>query len=143
MKNRAAAAMIIIATITAVIVGAVLNFPEFSMGSPATLRNLIVTILYLTIWIIVIRICTKNKNRGIVIYCSAFWFITLLLSILTVCVNATEVHAAWAIPFVILFLNQLYGIRFLAGSLLNTSIIIAFISLVIFFNTVISYQRIK
>jgi len=61
----------------AIIGGVVLNFQEFSMGSPATVKNLIVTSRYSAIWILVLIIGGKSKIRGIVKYCSVFWAITL------------------------------------------------------------------
>lgn len=139
MKNRTTATIII--SIVGVIGGMALNFQEFLMGSPATVKNLIVTFAYIAIWILVLRIGIKNKNRGIMKYCSVFWIITLFLSILTGYINATGASADWALPFIVLLLGQWYGIRFFVGSFLNTSIIMAFISLVIFTTAIISLKR--
>ena len=141
MKNKAKATIVI--SIVAVITGMALNFQEFLMGSPATIKNLIVTFAYIAICILVLRIGIKNKNRGIMKYCSAFWIITLFLSILTMYINATGASADWALPFIVLLLGQWYGIRFFVGSFLNTSIIVAFISLVMFTTAIISLKRIK
>ncbi len=141
MKNKATATIII--SIVAVVGGMALNFQEFLVGSPATVKNLIVTFTYIVIWILVLRIGVKNKNRGIIMYCSVFWIITLFLSILTAYINATGTSADWALPFVVLLLGQWYGISFFAGSFLNASIIMAIISLVIFTTVIISLNRIR
>lgn len=139
MKNNTTFAIVLSAL--AIIGGMVLNFQEFLMGSPATAKNLIVTSGYIAIWILVLGIGTKSKNRGIIKYCSVFWAVTLFLAISTAYINATGATADWALPLVVLLLGQLYGITFFAGSFLTASIIMAFISLVILITAVISLKR--
>lgn len=141
MKNNTPA--IIILSIFAVIGGMALNFQEFLMGNPATIKNLIVTFVYIAIWFFVLIIGIKNKNREIMKYCSVFWIIMLFLSTLTGYVNVTGAQVDWALPFIILLLGQWYGINFFAGSFLTTSIITASISLVMLTTTVISFKRTK
>lgn len=128
MKNNTPA--IIVLSIFAAIGGMVLNFQEFLMGNPATIKNLIVTLVYVAIWVLVLTISIKNKNRGIMKYCFVFWIITLFLSILMGYVNGTGAQVDWVLPFAILLLGQWYGINFFVGSFLTTSIIMAVISLV-------------
>lgn len=139
MKNKAIATILL--SIGAIIGGLILNFQEFLMGSPANIKNLIVTFLYIAIWILVLVISIKIKSLIVLKYCSVFWIITLLLAILTIYVNATGTSANWALPFVILLLGQWYGVNFFVGSFLTTSIIIAAISLVISTTAVISLKR--
>lgn len=141
--NKTTTGLIIISTITAVIGGALLNFNELLMGSQPTVKNSIVTFTYLAIWILALRIGINNKNPGLIRYCSVFWLITLIFSIFTGYVNVIEVNADWAIPFVILFLGQFYGIKFLTVSNMNTAIAMSFISLIIFTTAMISLKRIK
>lgn len=141
IKNKTTT--VIILSILTVIIGMVLNFQEFLMGSPATLKNLTVTFAYITIWMLIITRSTKFKNRGVMRYYSIFWILTLFLSILTGYVNFTGAQVDWAIPFAILLLGQWYGISFLVGSFLTASIITAFISLVMLTITVILLKRIK
>jgi hypothetical protein len=141
MRNKATGAIIL--SIAVVIGGMVLNFPEFSMGGSANIKNLIVTFTYIAIWIIVLGIGIKIKNRGLIKYSFIFWLITLLLALLTWYANVTDANVSWAIPFVILLLGQWYGINFFVGSLLTTSIVITFISLVMFTSTAISLKRTK
>lgn len=138
MKNKAIATILL--SIGAVIGGMILNFQEFLMGSPANIKNLIVTFLYIAIWILVLVISIKIKSLIVLKYCSVFWIITLLLAILTIYVNTTGTSSDWALPFVILLLGQWYGVNFFVGSFLTTSIIIAAISLVISTTAVISLK---
>jgi hypothetical protein len=132
----------IIFPIFAIIVGIKLNFQEFLMGSPATVKNLIVTFVYIAIWTYVLTITSKNK---IMKYYSAFWLLTLLFAILTGFVNMTgaNIDLAWAIPFVILLLTQWYGIELLIDNFLISSIIISSLSLLMFIATVYSLKRTK
>lgn len=140
---RSKATETIILSILALAGGMALNFQEFLMGSPANIKNLIVTFLYITIWILILIIGVKNKNRGILRYCSVFWAIMLFIAILTGYVNVTGAQVDWALPFAILLLGQWYGINFFVGSFLTTSIITASISLIMFTTTVISFKRTK
>lgn len=111
------------------------------MGSLATIKNLIVTVAYIAIWIFILIITLKSKNRRIMKYYSAFWLLTLLFAILTGFDNVTEVNVNWAIPFVALLLTQWYGIELLVDNYLITSIIISLLSLIMFIATVFSLKR--
>lgn len=115
-------------SIAAVIAAAALNFPEFLMGSPASVRNIIVTVAYITIGILVLVISTINKRRRIMAVCAAFWLLTLLFALLTAYVNITDVIVDWAIPFVIVLLGPWYGVSFFISDFVAVSIIIALIS---------------
>lgn len=141
MKNKAKGAIFL--SFIAVIGGMILNFPEFLMGSTANIKNLIVTFTYIVIWIIVLGIGIKIKNRGLIKYSSVFWFITLLFALLLWYVNVTHADVSWAIPFVILFSSQWYGIHFFVGDFLTTSIVITFISIVMLISTAILLKRTK
>lgn len=138
MKNKV---FFIIVPIFTIIVGLVLNFQEFLMGSPATVKNLIVTFVYIAIWIFILIITLKSMNRRVMKYYSAFWLLTLLFAILTGFVNVTGVNVDWAIPFVALLLTQWYGIELLVDNFLITSIIISSLSLIMFIATVFSFKR--
>lgn len=139
MKNKVTISIIV--PLFAIIVGLVLNFQEFLMGSPATVKNLIVTFVYIAIWIFILTITLKSKNRRNMKYYSAFWLLTLLFAILTGFVNVTGVNVDWAIPFVALLLTQWYGIELLVDNFLITSIIISSFSLIMFIGTVFSLER--
>ncbi|MBM4761196.1 hypothetical protein [Bacillus sp. B15-48] len=138
MKNRIALSIAL--PIFAIIVGLVLNFPEFLMGSPATLKNLFVTVLYIVIWIYSLMITSKGKNRRIMKYYLGFWLFTLFFAILTGFVNIIDVNVDWAIPFVVLLLTQWYGFELLVNHYLITSMIISSLSLIMFIATFISLR---
>lgn len=120
-----------------------LNFENFLYGSPATVKNLIVTFLYIVSWGIILIIGIKDSDYKFMIYSCIFWLIILLLSILTIYVNITDASADWAIPFVILLLGQWYGFKFFLSSYVVSSIITALISLIIIVSVVISTKRKK
>lgn len=115
-------------SIATVIAAVVLNFPEFLMGSPASVKNLIVTLAYTAIGILVLGISTTNKRRRLMAVCAAFWLLTLLFALLTAYVNVIDVIVDWAIPFVIVLLGPWYGIMFFISDFLSASVIIALIS---------------
>ena len=115
-------------SIATVIAAVVLNFPEFLMGSPASAKNLIVTLAYTGIGVLVLVISTINKWRRIMAVCAAFWLLTLLFALLTAYVNITDVIVDWAIPFVIVLLRPWYGVSFFISDFVAVSIIIALIS---------------
>ncbi|RTQ87436.1 hypothetical protein [Lysinibacillus telephonicus] len=138
MKNKV---IFIIVPIFSIIVGLVLNFQESLMGSPATVKNLIVTFVYFTIWIFILIITLKSKNRRVMKYYSTFWLLTLLFTILTGFVNVTGVNVDWATPFVALLLTQFYGIELLVDNFIITSIIISSLSLMMFIAAVFSLKK--
>jgi len=134
---------IIVLSIATVIICLFLNFNVFLMGGLATIKNVVVTFSYIAIWILVLIFSIKSKDRGILVFSSVFWVITLFVGIVTAYVNFTGNSADWILPFVILFLGQWYGIGFFVSSDLTRGIIIALISLVMFIITVISLKRFK
>lgn len=142
MKNITAV-IIILSTLIS-IGGIILNFSEFLMGGPATIENVVVTIIYLTMWIFISIISVVFKARGIIKYCSIFWAINLLLGILSYA-NFIDipVSGALAFPFGIIFFGQLYGIRYFARNYIAFSIVVIFIALVMFLITFTSLKGIK
>lgn len=126
MKYKTAISVIL--SITAVSGGMILNFPQFLMESPATLKNLVVTIAYVVTWIFALIIGIRSMSRRVKRYFCMFWAATLIFSMLTVYVNLTGIYAGWAIPFVILLLTPWYGICFLIDDFMQSAIVIALIS---------------
>lgn len=124
-----------------IIIGIVLNMPEFFKGSPATSKNLIVTVLYIAIWLMVLSLASRHKERKILKYYSMFWLFTLFFALLSVYINTVHFVANWAIPFVGLLLPQWYGIEIFAENLLITNITISSVSLIMFIATLISLKR--
>lgn len=133
--------ILVVLPVIIIIVGLILNFPEFLMGNPATLKNIIVTVGYLVIWIFILSYASKVKNRTLMKFYSAFWLITLFFGILTVYVNSTEINAYWATPFVGLLLPQWYGIEYFVDNLLVTAVIISSVSFVMSIATILLLQR--
>ena len=135
--------IIVVLSLIATIGAIVLNFNEFLMGGYASIKNLLVTLVYMLIWILFLLVGGKSKNIGIIRYCSIFWLITMLTAIVAWYANATDAIMVWAIPFVILFLGQWYGVAFFFHSSLTMSIIISFISLLMFIITLILLKQVK
>jgi hypothetical protein len=127
---------LVLLPISIIILGIVLNFQEFLMGSQVSIKNLIVSLVYLAIWIVAFRICSKIKNRIIMRCYSVFWLLTLILAMITVFVNLTEVNLSGAIPFVILFLTQWYGIDYFIDSHIITLTLVSLVSLIMFIATI-------
>lgn len=127
MKHKALISISL--SMIAIISGIYLNFPQFLMSSPANIKNLIVTIAYIIIWITALFIGTRSKNYIVMRSFFIFWIVTLVFSIVTVFINVAEIYAAWAVPFVILLLTQWYGIQFFINNFETSAIIIAAISL--------------
>ncbi|WP_339217106.1 hypothetical protein [Ornithinibacillus sp. FSL M8-0202] len=130
--------ILIILPISIIILGIVLNFPEFLMGSPASIKNLIVTIVFFTVWILILGICFKAMNRKIMLCYSAFWIFTLIIATLTFYIRISEITLPEVIPLITLFLTQWYGTNYFVDSQLTTSIWVSFISLTMFIVTIIS-----
>ena len=140
---RISTLLLIILSIVAVIGGGFLNFQEFLMGSPANYKNLIVTFSYLLIWIFILLISIRFKNRSVLRYCLVFGIGMLVLSLLTIYINVSGATANWALIFVILLLVQCDWINFFTGSFLISSIILVFISLLMSIITFMSLKRLK
>ncbi|ADL53907.1 hypothetical protein [Clostridium cellulovorans] len=134
---------LIFLSIILVLICMYLNFGNFLYGSPVTIGNLIVTFLYIIIWGIILIIGIKDSNYKFMIYSCIFWFIMLLLSILTIYVDATGASASWAIPFAVLLLGQWYGLEFFFSDYLVYYMMLAFSSLVIIINITILIKRKK
>jgi len=131
----------VILSIIAIVGGLILNFQEFLSGSPANAKNLIVTFLYIAIWCFLLVVAAKSKNHKVLMYCSVFWIITLIFSVITIYANATEASVDWAIPFVALLLGQFYGINYFTNAFLTSSIIIAVISLAVSAVALLLFRR--
>lgn len=128
MKNTI---IFIIVPILAVIIAVILNFQEFLMSSPVTVKNIFVTFVYLAIWISILIITLKSKNHfAMNYYYLVFWLLTLFFAVITVFANVKEFDTDWTIPFIILLLTPWYGI--FVDNHLITAIIVASLSLIMF-----------
>ena len=114
--------------------GLTVNFYEFLSGSPATIKNLIVTFVYMSIWVTCLVIALNAESLALMRFYSIIWLLTLGIAGLTAYINYTDttVNFGWAIPFAVLFLAQWIGLNFLIDSYLVLSLIISIISLIMF-----------
>ncbi|WP_438311618.1 hypothetical protein [Sporosarcina sp. FA9] len=132
---------LILSPILIVFFGIVLNFPEFLMGSPASIKNLIVTLIYIIVWTLILKTSSTSKNDKVMKFYSVFWILTLLSAIITGYVNITNAIVDWAIPFAIVFLTQWYGITFFTESFLVSTVIIIIASLIMVIMTLLSIKK--
>lgn len=147
MKNKETLSIIssiatIILAISTVTICFFLNFNEFNTGDSATIKNVIVTFSYITVWILVLMIGIKIRNRGIVKCCLVFWIITLLTTVSKEYLNSTGVTNNLIHSFWILLTCQWYGIGFFVR-IIPQSIVIANISFSMFIITIISLKHTK
>ena len=110
-----------------------LNFIEFQNGRAASLRSVIITFSYATVWILVLVTGIISRNRGAVKYFAIFWFITFIASATVAYSNMVDTIGSWGnltLPLVLLFMGQWYGLKFFVRDNIAYFIIIAVISLV-------------
>jgi hypothetical protein len=116
-NKRTLSVVFVILSIVTFIACLLLNFVEFQQGGiSASIRSVIITFWYATVWILVLVTGIKGRNRGAVKYCSIFWFITFITSITGLYVNmadtVVEGVVSWLFVPMLLFLGQWYGLRF-------------------------------
>ena len=139
-RNVSLSILLIIITF---IVCLILNFPASLMGDPATIINVVVTFVYISVWILVMSIVSRNKNHVVMKFFLSFWLMNLFFAVLTVLVNLEILNAFWATPFVALLITQWYGIRLFANDFLIIAIIISSISLLFAFAALLSLRKEK
>lgn len=143
MENKRTLSIVfVILSIATFIICLFLNFNEFLGGGAATIKSVIVTFLYITVWIFVLIIGTISRNRGAVKYCLVFWFITFVAVAFANMTNTIHPVVDLVVdlvvglvvkcmfPLMLLFMGQWYGLRFFVWNAITWSIIIAIISLV-------------
>lgn len=108
------------------------------------MENLIVSLVHLAVWIICFGMAFKAKNKAVLKLYAIFLALTSAMAALTAYINYvdTTVNFAWAIPFAMLLLPQWYGFNYFIESYFVSSIILLFISLVLFSTTVWSWRKI-
>lgn len=141
MENkRTLSVVFVILSMITFIACLLLNFNEFQNGSSASIRSVIITFSYATVWILVLVTGIKGKNRGSVKYCSIFWVITFISSVLGIYGNMVNTAGGWThliFPLYLMFIGQWHGLRFFMNSNnyihnnITYFILIAVISLVI------------
>jgi len=112
--------------VTGVLLAAAINFPEYLMGSPATLKNLLITLGYLGMWIV---IPTREFSPGGRFSFMLFWGGTLLIALVTAWVSVTGGSAVWAILPALPLLGPWYGLMFFASDYSVMAALVALFSL--------------
>ncbi|WP_435791302.1 hypothetical protein [Clostridium sp.] len=143
--NRTLSGIFVILSIVTFIACLLLNFVEFQDGSSASIRSVIITFWYATVWILVLVTGIKGRNRGAVKYCSVFCVITFITSITVLYGSVVDTvgGAGWLFPLMLLFLGQWHGLRFFMHSNITYFTLIAVISLTILVIAVIWLKRNK
>lgn len=129
-------------SLTAIIGGIILNIREFVHDySQVNNKNAIVTLAYLTIWLLILIIAIKNNYIGIIKYSMTYWMVSLILAILAIYSNVTGANSGWLILPALLFLTQWCGIKLFIESYLHIYTVIAFISLSILTTSIIAIHH--
>ncbi len=139
MKTRTALIMISIMNIVG---GIIFNLRGFMNDYwPVTFKNVIVTLIYVAVWIIIFRTAIKNEYFGVIKVYSVFWRITCILALVTIMIKVTGINADGATLFIIPFLSQWYGIRYFIENSGVVSGMITIISLFILASTYLLSKR--
>lgn len=121
--------LFIIIGIFNLIFGMVLNIGIFASGGPGSYKNLLVTIIYIIIWIAIIYFSKKFRLISTIQLALTVWIITTIVSIVMILANVYDkVDFSFIIPLAILFWGQLYGISLWASDKI-TGIITLIISI--------------
>jgi hypothetical protein len=92
------------------------NFPEYMMGTPATLKNVVVTALYIVLWIYAFYFAKYNNRRKTWWFYFIFWGLTLASAIMYLYVTLTDRLADGYMFAGIAFIGQFYGLGFFLGT---------------------------
>ena len=114
-NKRTLSVIFVILSMITFIACLLLNFIEFQNGSAASLRSVIITLAYATVWILVLLTGIISRNPGAVKYCAIFWFITFITSITALYGNTIGTVGNWGdwmFPLILLFIGQWHGLRF-------------------------------
>lgn len=109
------------------IINLIINFNSSMMGSKIQIKNILLCLLYLIIWVL---FTYYNINKKFTYF---YWIMVNSITVITIIVNLTNINLETLIPLVILFLTPLYGVS-INMSLLKflTVIFLLSISFIIF-----------
>jgi len=124
MKKAWIGILLIITTVVAII----LNFNSALQGSVAVLKDFIVTFIFLVVWGVLLVHAVKHKEYNVILPSIVFWTLSLITALLVIAINSFDLTINIVIPFVIVFLTPLYGIRILGVSHIFAQIIMAVIA---------------
>ncbi|MCB2340230.1 hypothetical protein [Clostridium estertheticum] len=138
--------LLTILSVATYIICLVLNIAVFISDIPITMKNVIVTLIYISVLILATILEIIIKNIKIVKYLSMFWFATLFSGVLLVYINTINTIGLtphWMTPFMVLFISPWCGLGYFVNSNILNAIIITLISLIMFIITVISLKHTK
>jgi len=118
----------VILSIIAIIGGVLLNFEEVLWNEHANIKNLVVTLSYMSVWGLFLLIAAKSKSQGNLNYFFWFWLSTLLSSVIVAFVQANPFSLSVVFAPFLTLLIPFYGIRCFVEDFVSLSIIIAAIS---------------
>ena len=124
MKKVWLGILLIITTVFAII----LNFNSALQGRHAVLLDCIVTVLFVCVWVVVFIYAVNRKENNQILPSIIFWIITLLTAITVIFINIFDLTINIIIPYVIVLLTPLYGIRVLGVSYISTLLLMALIA---------------
>jgi hypothetical protein len=117
-----------IGPIIATIIAIVMNFNIMLQGNSAAPKNSIVTLCFVIIWAFPLVYTVKRHERNLILPSLVFWGLCLITAIVTIMVNVFDLAIDFLIPFVIVFLTPLCGVK-IGLSTISALIIIALISI--------------
>lgn len=124
MKKVWLGILLIITTVFAVI----LNFNSALQGRSAVLLDCIVTAIFVLVWVAVFIYVVKQKEYNLILPAVVFWSISLITTIVVIIINIYDLTINFIIPFVVIFLTPLYGIRVLGASYIFALLLMSFIA---------------
>ena len=109
-----------------------LNWPEFLMGSRATIFNLIVSIVFLSLWFIFSFYYGIKRQKTYKKFLLVYWGVNIISSILIWIVSISNYSGIFLLPFAIWYGAPVYGFRFLLdGDVSNLVIVTAALGLIV------------
>jgi hypothetical protein len=106
-----------------------MNFNSSLQGSPAVLKDAIVTISFLIIWAIFLVYAVKRRELSLIFASTVFWALSLITALVTLMVNIFDLTIDIIIPFAIVFLTPLYGMGIFGVSTIFSLIIMMLLSM--------------
>lgn len=110
-------ARILIVGILNIIISLCLNFNEFLIGGPVNFKNIIVSIVYILIWIAIILLANWLKSKKLLKIFLGFWMLDLILIVLMIIISKLDMYLPLIIPFILLCFGPMYGLDKLSNAI--------------------------
>lgn len=121
-----------IAMIVNIIACLCLNFNEILTGGQIENKNIIVSICYLLVWILIILLASYLKSKKLLRLFLEFWVLNLLIYFLVTLLLKFEIYISILILFVVIFMGPMQGL-FLNNTIIIVTIIGVLMSIFIFY----------